>query len=109
MAKAKTTTKAAPKKAAKAPAKTKKATAPKTAKVDQACEDALKKLQSLGIEPQLQSEMEWCLGSYRHDNNPSGLYQMVERALEVLRAEVAKKTKGVTAKFIADLESALKK
>jgi hypothetical protein len=108
MAKAKTTTKAAPKKAAKAPAKA-KAPLTKAVKVDKACEDALKKLQSLGIEPQLQSEIEWCLGSYRHDNNPSGLYQMVERAIDVLRAENAKKTKGVTAKFISDLEKVLKK
>ena len=108
MAKAKTTTKAAPKKAAKAPAKT-KSTATKAVKVDKACEDALKKLQTLGIEPQLQSEIEWCLGSYQHDNNPSGLYQMVERAVEVFRVELAKKTKGVTAKFISDLEKVLKK
>jgi hypothetical protein len=76
--------------------------------LEQASEEALKKLQSLGIEQQLQSELEWCLGSYRFDKNPSGLYEVAGRALAVLNAEKAKKTKGVTVKLIGDLEKALK-
>ena len=76
--------------------------------LEQASEEALKKLQSLGIEQQLQSELEWCLGSYRFDRNPSGLYEVAGRALTVLNAEKAKKTKGVTVKLIGDLEKALK-
>jgi hypothetical protein len=76
--------------------------------LEQASEEALKKLQSLGIEQQLQSELEWCLGSYRFDKNPSGLYLVAGRALTVLNAEKAKKTKGVTVKLIGDLEKALK-
>jgi hypothetical protein len=103
---AKTATKT-PKKATKAPAKP-KATVSAGEKIEVACETAFKKLQALGIEQQLQSEMEWCLGSYRHDNNPTGLYQMVERAITVFQSELTKKTKGVTAKLISDLEKALK-
>ena len=76
--------------------------------LEQATEEALNKLQSLGIEQQLQSELEWCLGSYRFDRNPSGLYEVAGRALTVLNAEKAKKTKGVTVKLIGDLEKALK-
>lgn len=83
-------------------------TSPSTDLLEQASEEALKKLQSLGIEQQLQSELEWCLGSYRFDKNPSGLYQVAGRALTILNAEKAKKTKGVTVKLIADLEKALK-
>jgi hypothetical protein len=76
--------------------------------LEQASEEALKKLQALGIEQQLQSELEWCLGSYRFDRNPSGLLEVAGRALNVLSLEKAKKTKGVTVKLIGDLEKALK-
>jgi formate-dependent nitrite reductase cytochrome c552 subunit len=76
--------------------------------LDKLSEETLKKFQSLGIEQQLQADLEWCLGSYRHDKNPSGLLGMMSRALDVLRAEQTKKTKGVTAKLITDLEKALK-
>jgi hypothetical protein len=111
---AKTTSKASTPKAeskpkAEAKPKTKAAAAtPSTELLEQASEEALKKLQSLGIEQQLQSELEWCLGSYRFDRNPSGLYEVAGRALTVLNAEKAKKTKGVTVKLIGDLEKALK-
>jgi hypothetical protein len=76
--------------------------------LEKASEEALKKMQELGIEPQLQSELEWCLGSYRFDRNPSGLYDVAQRVVAVLNAEKAKKTKGVTAKLVGDLEKAAK-
>jgi hypothetical protein len=76
--------------------------------LEQASDEALKKLQALGIEQQLQSELEWCLGSYRFDRNPSGLYEVAGRVLIVLNEEKARKTKGVTVKLIGDLEKALK-
>ena len=76
--------------------------------IEKASEDALQKLQELGINDQLQRDLEWCLGSYRADQNPVGLYENARKALEVLRNEKDKKTKGVTAKFITDLEKAVK-
>ncbi|MBL0743804.1 hypothetical protein [Chryseolinea lacunae] len=79
-----------------------------TVAIDKVCEDALKTLKALGIESQLQSDLEWCLGSYSADKNPTGLYEMADRALVVFNAEKAKKTKGVTAKLTGDLEKALK-
>ena len=75
--------------------------------IEKVSEGALQKLQELGIEAQLQRDIEWCLGSYRADNNPVGLYQHVGKALAVFRSEKEKKTKGVTAKFISDLEKAV--
>jgi hypothetical protein len=68
----------------------------------------LAKLSQLGIEPDLQSDINWCLGSFQNDGNPIGLFQMAERSLTVFKTEQAKKTKGVTATLIADLEKALK-
>ncbi len=106
--------KTAPKAASKAASKTAaKATPKKTTVVSaelivKACEASLAKLSELDIEYQLQSEINWCLGSYHNDNNPVGLYHMAERALTVINAELAKKTKGVTAKLVSDIEKALK-
>lgn len=106
MAKAKTsTTESKPRQKAAPKAK---ATVSPAELLETASEEALKKLQALGIEQQLQSELEWCIGSYRYDRNPSGLYEVAGRALTVLNAEKEKKTKGVTAKLIGDLEKALK-
>lgn len=96
---AKTTTKAA-----KAPARK---TKPPVAPIAKAAQMILEKLETLKIDQQLQADIAWCLGSYSHDNNPVGLYEMASKALVVLKAEQAKKTKGVTAKLISDIEKAL--
>ena len=101
---AKTASKTAAKEPRKAATKTSRA---KTPSIDKVSEEALKKLQSLDIEPNLQNDIEWCLGSYRADGNPVGLYTMLERAVHVFKAEQTKKTKGVTGKLISDLEKAL--
>jgi hypothetical protein len=105
---AKETAKPAKKTATKrsTPAKV-KASAGETNQIEKVCVESLKKLQELGIEQQLQSDIEWCLGSYRSDQNPSGLYEMAARTLTIFQAEKSKKTKGVTAKMITDLEGAL--
>lgn len=76
--------------------------------IEKVSEDALQKLQELGIDDQLQRDIQWCLGSYRADNNPIGLYENARKALELLKTEKEKKTKGVTAKLITDLEKAVK-
>lgn len=108
---AKAPAKVAKKTSTTSPATPKAKAKPKTLPADlieKACTEALKKLQALGVEQQLQSDLEWCLGSYQHDKNPSGLYEMGARALTVFQQEKAKKTKGITPKLITDLEAALK-
>jgi len=92
----------------KAPVK-KSVTQPKASgpSIEKVAETILSKLKSLNLDLQLQSELEWCLGSYRHDGNPIGLYQMAERAIPLFKAEQAKKTKGITAKTIGEIEKAL--
>jgi len=97
---AKTTAKTPVKKAA-----TKKATVSESNSIVTTSENILKKLKDLGIDNQLQADLEWCLGSYKADNNPVGLYEMAKRALVVFKDN--KSTKGVTAKLISDLEKAV--
>lgn len=96
--------------AKKTPAKkaTVKPEAPAAHQIEKVNEDILKKLQALNIEEALQADIEWCLGSYRNDNNPSGLYVMAERALNVFAFELTKDPKSVTTKLIKDIEKALK-
>jgi len=93
----------------KTPVKTVKPAKAKVAgpSIEQATEEALSKLKSLGLAPQLQADIEWCLGSYKADSNPTGLYEMTEKAILIFETEKEKKTKGVTAKLIADLQKAL--
>jgi hypothetical protein len=91
--------------------KNSKPTATKTSKplaIETVSEQVLGKLQSLNIEAGLQADIQWCLGSYRHDKNPVGLYEMGHKALPVLKAAAEKNKKSVSAKLIADLEKALK-
>lgn len=111
MAKATSKSKSESKPVAKSPAKK---AAPKTTKakssawsIEDACVEALSKLKALNIDGGLQADIEWCLGSYRFDKNPAGLYDMATRAVEVFKAELSKKTKGVTAKLVKDIEKAL--
>ena len=103
---AKTPTKSA-KATQKAPAKSSKPKTTSTNLIEKAGTEALKKLKSLGIGQELQNDLEWCLGSYKADGNPIGLYDVVERTIPVLKAELSKKTKGVTSKLVTDLEKSL--
>jgi hypothetical protein len=96
--------------AAKSPSnkQPKKASAPRIKSsednIEQVSTGVLEKLKTLGIEEQLQRDLQWCLGSYRADRNPVGLYDTAKKALMVFRNEKEKKTKGVTVKLIQDLE-----
>jgi hypothetical protein len=105
---------------AKAPAKKTAKPSPKAVKkpapkkrvsmgpsLEEVSEAALAKVKSLKLDEQLQADLEWCLGSYRHDGNPVGLREAAERALQIFKTELARKTKGITAKLVADLESVL--
>lgn len=99
----------APKKVAKTSrAASSKPKAPAALAIEKACEDSLKKLKAMKAELGLQADIEWCLGSYRHDKNPSGLYVMAERALLVFKGAHGKNPKAVPARLISDIEKALK-
>jgi hypothetical protein len=89
----------------KAPSKSK---APKVNAIEKISEETLIQLRELNIEHALQADIQWCLGSYRSDKNPVGLYVMGERALRVLKAVRDGNPKLVSTKLIGDLEKALK-
>src|SRR5688572_31509531 len=102
---AKSAAKTTPKTPVKKTAAKKTTTVSESNSIVKTSETVLKKLKDLGIDDQLQADLEWCLGSYKADNNPIGLYEMARRALVVFKDN--KSTKGVTAKLISDLEKAV--
>lgn len=99
-ASAKTVTAPAKKTAAKPKAKT-------SVNIETVSEEILSKLRSLDLEQQLQADIEWCLGSYRYDQNASGLIEAIAKAHNVLKEAHAKKTKGITATLLGNIEKVL--
>ena len=53
---------------------------------------------------QIQANLEYCIGSYDYDKNPSGLYEYGKVALAELKAFKAQNPRKVNKKVIADLE-----
>lgn len=75
-------------------------------KIEQACVDAKDKLTKLNIEEQLVGELEWCLGSYANDGNPSGLVLKGQEALTALESFKKENPRKVAKKLIDDLGKA---
>jgi len=57
---------------------------------------------------ELQSKLAWCIGSYDHDNNASGLYEYGIVALESLKALKAANPRKITKKVVDGLEAGLR-
>ncbi|MEQ8414289.1 MULTISPECIES: hypothetical protein [unclassified Imperialibacter] len=77
-------------------------------KIEMACVEAREKLAQLGIEEKIQAELDWVLGSFRNDQNSSGLYEIGAKALKALVKYKKDKPKAITKKMIDELEKALK-
>jgi hypothetical protein len=74
----------------------------------QAALDALKKINSPKT-AELQAKLEWCIGSYDFDKNPSGLAEFGGQALKELKKVKDKDPKKVTKKLLDGLEGAIAK
>ncbi len=72
--------------------------------LEKTVESVVEKLQKLKTDEALTAELQWCLGSYRFDQNPSGLLEKGSVALERLKAEKEKNSRAVSKKLIEDLE-----
>ncbi len=56
---------------------------------------------------EIQSKLEFVVGSYDFDQNPVGLYEFGKKALKILKKIKEKETKKVTKLLLTDLEKAL--
>lgn len=75
------------------------------------CQDAAQTFQKIN-KPEykdLQSKLEWCIGSYSYDHNPQGLFEYGIKSLDVLKTLKTKQPKVVTKKVIDNLENAILK
>lgn len=79
-------------------------------KIQKACTAALEKFQKVGTEKyaDIQSKLEYVLGSYSFDGNPVGLYEIGAKALKDLKKYKKEKPRLVSKKLIDDLETAIK-
>jgi hypothetical protein len=74
------------------------------------CEEAVVAFQKLNNQAysDIQSKLEWCIGSYDFDKNPYGLQEYGSQSLETLKKVKAKEPRKVNKKVIEGLEKALK-
>ena len=73
------------------------------------CSEAVLAFQKLNKKEysELQSKLEWCLGSYDYDKNPEGLFEYGIMSLDTLKKVKVKQPKKVTKKVIDGLEKAI--
>ena len=57
----------------------------------------------------IQSRLEWVLGSYEYDQNPVGLHEIGGKALSTLKTYKVEKPKAVTKKVLDSLEKSILK
>lgn len=74
-----------------------------------ACEDAVQVFTKLNIEEynDIRSKLEYCIGSYDYDKNPSGLYEYGAIALSELKSFKAANPRKVNKKIIENLDKFL--
>lgn len=75
--------------------------------IEKACLEAKEKLETLGVEPTLQEELAWVIGSYNYDSNPVGLYEIGGKALDALKDVKKGSPRKVSKKLIDTLEKAI--
>ncbi len=80
-----------------------------TEKIRNACEAAAQAFARLNRDAytDIQSKLEYCIGSYDHDKNPSGLIEYGKVALNELKAFKSQNPRKVNQKIIKDLEKQL--
>lgn len=81
----------------------------KNEKLRNACQSALntiKKLSDPGFS-EIESKLEFCIGSYDFDKNPVGLYEYGHKALSALKAYKQNNPRKVSVKIVTELEKNL--
>jgi len=81
----------------------------KNEKIRNACAAAVQVFEKLNREEftELKSNLEFCIGSFNFDKNPSGLIEFSKKAAKELKAFKVQHPRKVNKKIIADLEKHL--
>jgi hypothetical protein len=91
------------------------ATKKSSAKVDpgtqleKVCKEAVAKLQKMeNVKYQeVRENLEWCIGSYNYDRNPSGIIEFGRKAVDIFKEARDENPRKVSKKLVADLDKAL--
>lgn len=77
--------------------------------IEKACKEAKEKFEKIGLDEysEIQSKLEYVLGSYQYDGNPEGLYEIGEMALNALKEYKEQKPRAVSKKLIDDISKAI--
>ena len=78
-------------------------------KMNKACDQALEAFRKLNDPKfnQIESELEFVIGSYNYDNIPTGLHLVGKKALKKLKAVKEEKPRAVTKKCLDDVYKAV--
>jgi hypothetical protein len=68
----------------------------------------LEKLEKLKLDDKLHAELSWCWNSFKSDNNPSGVIEKSQKALELFKAKREENSRSVAKKLVDDLEKIVK-
>lgn len=76
-----------------------------------ACQDALQAFKKIDDRKydDIQSKLEYVIGSYEHDKNPMGLHEIGTIALKKLKDYKTKNPRKLNKKYIDGLEKCIKK
>ncbi|MEH0157157.1 hypothetical protein V6R21_23750 [Limibacter armeniacum] len=79
-------------------------------KIEKACDaarDKLSKLNKEGEYAKIVADLEWVLGSYKHDGNPEGLYEKGAEASQILKEIRKDKPRAVAKTLVESLDKAV--
>ena len=76
-------------------------------KLEKLIPEVVQKLSKLKSGETLSEELTWCWGSFQNDNNPVGVIEKGQAALELLKEAREKNSKAVSKKLVESLEKAL--
>lgn len=76
-------------------------------KLEKILPEVVEKLAKIESGKELAAELDWCIGSFKYDNNPEGLVEKSQEALTLLKEAREKNSKAVSKKLVESLEKAL--
>jgi len=78
-------------------------------KLVRSCSDALITFKKFDLKDysELSSKLEWCIGSYKYDNNPEGLIEYGALVLNALKQYKSKNPRKVNKRVIENLEKVI--
>ncbi len=77
-------------------------------KLEKTIPEVIQKLEKVKGGETLAAELSWCWVSFKNDQNPQGLIQKGEAAVELLKEAREKNSKAASKKLIESFEKALK-